>query len=69
MSDDDFLNGDIIIVPAVRDAVARGDELLPAKLVRDGKASDITLKLDKLTEEEKRIILSGCLINYYRDGE
>ena len=69
VSDDDFLNGDIIIVPAVRDAVARGDELLPAKLVRDGKASDITLKLDKLTEEEKRIILSGCLINYYRDGE
>ena len=69
VSDDDFLSGDIVIVVGVKDAVASGESILPAKLVRDGKASDITLKLDKLTDEEKRIILSGCLINYYRDGE
>ena len=27
----------------------------------------ITLKMDPLTDDEKDIILKGCLINYYRD--
>jgi len=28
--------------------------------------SEITCTLDALTEDERKILLSGCLINYYR---
>ena len=28
----------------------------------------ITLKMDELTDDERTIILKGCLINYYRDS-
>jgi len=40
-------------------------EEVSAKLIKDGKTSEITLKLPALTREERDIILAGCLINYY----
>ena len=68
ISDADFLAGDIVIVPDVRKGVEEGRSSFAAKLVREGKAEDITLKLDALTPDEKEIILSGSLINYYKRG-
>ncbi|MDE5618012.1 MAG: hydratase, partial [Clostridia bacterium] len=69
ISGDDFESGDIIIIPYVRQAVEQGKLEMPAKLVRGDKSKDIILKMDRLTDDEKRIILSGCLINYYRDNK
>ena len=34
----------------------------------DGSVPDITLHLGGLTEDEKTIILEGCLMNYYAAG-
>ena len=56
------------IPEAVRKGVEEGRSSFAAKLVREGKAEDITLKLDALTPDEKEIILSGSLINYYKRG-
>ena len=67
-SEEDFEAGDIVIVPGVRKGVERGDRTFAAKLVRGGVSRDITLKLDALTPDEKEIILSGSLINYYKRG-
>jgi hypothetical protein len=35
---------------------------------RGGEENEITLRIDPLTDSEKQIILDGCLINFYRDG-
>ena len=68
ISEEDFEAGDIVIVPGVRKGVERGDRTFAAKLVRGGVSRDVTLKLDALTPDEKEIILSGSLINYYKRG-
>lgn len=34
-------------------------------LLQDGKQVPIELKLENLTQEDREIILKGCLINYY----
>ena len=68
ISDADFAAGDIVIVPGVRKGVEEGSKEFAAKLVRNGESRDITLKLDALTPDEKEIILSGSLINYYKRG-
>ena len=40
-------------------------ETLNATLIQNGTEQAITLSLPNLTREERDIILSGCLINYY----
>ena len=65
-ADTEFEVGDIVVIPGVREAVERGDKRIAAKLVRGGKARDIVLGMDALTDTEKRIVLDGCLINYYK---
>ncbi len=58
--------GDMVFVPGVREAVEKGIETLPAKVIRqNGSVDDITLYIKGLTEDEKTIILEGCLMNYY----
>jgi len=53
-------------VPAVREKIAQGTEEFPAKVIRmDGSVEDITLYVKGLTDDEKEIILRGCLMNYY----
>ena len=58
--------GDCVFVPAIREAVAKGYSDIPATVIRaDGKTEPLTLHLSGLTEDEKEIILEGCLMNYY----
>ena len=41
-------------------------EEIPAKAIKkDGTVEDRTLYVKGLTEDEKTIILEGCLMNYY----
>ncbi len=57
--------GDKLYIPGIRAALERGDEAVTAQLVQNGQARDVPLKLEKLTAEDRDILLSGCLINYY----
>ena len=61
-----FKNKDYIFVPDVRKAVEDKLTKIPAYVVNEGM-KDITLTLGELTDDEREIILKGCLINYYRD--
>lgn len=63
----DFELNDIIIIKDIRSYIISGSSSIQAKLVRGEKIIDIELNIDPLTKEEKEIILSGCLINYYRE--
>jgi len=60
-----FKNGDYIFVPDVRKAVEDKTDVVKAYVVGDS-LKEITLKLGDLTDNEREIILKGCLINYYR---
>ena len=61
-----YNEGDYVFVPDIRAKVINGDEEFAAKVISaDGKVTDITLYVKGLTEDEKQIILEGCLINYY----
>lgn len=62
-----FRPGDFIFVENVPELVRNGGEVR-ARLIRANKSLDIVIRLDYLTEDEKEIILSGCLINFYRKG-
>ncbi len=61
-----FKNGDYLFVPNVRQAVIDKVSELEAYVVGDTMKA-FTLKLGELTDDEREIILKGCLINYYRD--
>ena len=61
-----FKNKDYIFVPDVRKAVEDKLTKIPAYVVNEGM-KEITFTLGELTDDEREIILKGCLINYYRD--
>ena len=60
-------NGDFILVPGIRSAVKEKKEVIPALFIHDGSVSALSLKLGDLTDDERRIILDGCLINFYNE--
>ncbi len=61
-----FANGDYLFVPEIRKAVAEKAETIRAYVVKDGELKAFEMKLGDLTDDERTIILKGCLINYYR---
>ena len=62
----DFENGDMIFVPHVREKLAAKESVFPAKVVtKDGKTCELTLRLGALTDDERSILLEGCLMNHY----
>ncbi|RHO29462.1 hydratase [Roseburia sp. AM16-25] len=61
-----FKNGDYLFVPAIRQAIIDKTEEIQAYVVKDGQMQPFTLQLGALTDDERDIILKGCLINYYR---
>ena len=61
-----FANGDYLFVPNVRKAIEDKLTDIEAYVVKDGGLKSFTLKMGDLTDDERTIILKGCLINYYR---
>lgn len=61
-----YTDGDYVFVPGIREAVKNGVEEIPAKVITKDGVNDITLYVKGLTDDEKEIILDGCLMNYYK---
>ena len=62
----DYQPGDCVFVPGIRAAIENGAEDIPAQVIcRDGSTHDLLLHVRGLTQDEKEIILDGCLMNYY----
>ncbi len=62
-----FENGDYIFIPQVAQGVKDKKSEFTAYVVRDGEMKEFTLKMGELTDNERQIILAGCLINYNRN--
>ncbi len=67
-SEPDFEVGDYILVLGVRDAVKNKKDVFEAYVIKEnGESKPLTLKVSNMTDDERQIILDGCLINYYRN--
>ena len=60
-----FKNGDYLFVPDVKKAVEEKEETITIYVVGEEKKA-FTVTLGDLTDDEREIILKGCLINYNR---
>lgn len=60
-----FKNGDYLYVPDIKKAVEEKKTEIKAYVVSEGM-KEFTLKMGELTDDERTIILKGCLINYYK---
>ena len=61
-----FANGDYLFVPDIKKAVEEKATDIPAYVVKAGELVPFTLQMGELTDDEREIILKGCLINYNR---
>ena len=61
-----FQNLDYLFIPGIRKAVEEKNDNITAYAVKDNALKEFCLKLGELTDEERQIILKGCLINYNR---
>lgn len=60
-----FANGDYIFIKDIKKAVEDKSEVIKAYVVGD-ELKEFDLRLGDLTEDEREIIVRGCLINYYK---
>ena len=61
-----FANGDYLFFPGIRRAVEEKAENITGYAVKADKLEPFTVSLGELTDDEREIILKGCLINYNR---
>ena len=61
-----FKNLDYLFFPGIRQAVMENADSIKAYVVSEEGLQEFEVKLGELTEEERQIILKGCLINYNR---
>ena len=57
--------GDRLYVPGIRKALGSMIETVSGTLIQPDGSREIALQLKNLSREERDVILSGCLINYY----
>ncbi len=61
-----FANGDYLFFPQIRKAVEEKDDVIRGYVVSDEGLKEFEVALGELTDDEREIILKGCLINYNR---
>ncbi len=61
-----FENGDYLYIKDIKEAVQNKVSEVKAYVVNED-IKEFTLSLGELTEDERKIILNGCLINYYKE--
>lgn len=63
-----FHKGDFIYIKGIKSVIENGDSRVKAVIVNENGTKEIELSLGAMTDEEKDIIVSGCLINYNNRG-
>ena len=64
---DAFGIGDYIYVPGIRKIMDGDLSDIKAYVIKDGKAEQIDLYIQDMTENEREIVKAGCLINFNRN--
>jgi aconitate hydratase len=63
-----FEKGDYLFIPNIRKIIEEERQALTACVV-GSRVQEITLTMEPLTEDERKILISGSLINYYRQSD
>jgi len=61
-----FKNLDYIFLPDIKKTIEEKKDVIEAYVVKDGGLKKFEMGIGELTDEERMIILKGCLINYNR---
>ena len=61
-----FKNGDYLFFPGIRKAVEEKADVIKGYTVEGDSLKEFGVTLGELTDDEREIILKGCLINYNR---
>ena len=61
-----FANGDYLFFPEIRKAVEEKNDVIRGFVVGENGLKEFEVALGELTDDEREIILKGCLINYNR---
>ena len=61
-----FKNGDYLFFPGIRKAVEEKVDVIKGYTVEGDSLKEFEVTLGELTDDEREIILKGCLINYNR---
>ena len=61
-----FKNGDYLFFPGIRKAVEEKADVIKGYTVEGNALKEFDVTLGELTDDEREIILKGCLINYNR---
>ena len=61
-----FVNGDYLFFPEIRQAVENKADVIKGYVVGQEGLKEFEVTLGELTDDEREIILKGCLINYNR---
>jgi len=62
-----YSDGDYVYVPGIKSAIENAVEKVTGYVITKEKTTPIELTVSGLTEDERQIILDGCLMNYYRE--
>ena len=62
-----FHNLDFIFIPGIRTAIINKATKVKAYVVRD-TLEEFELQIKEMTDDERQIILDGCLINFYKES-
>ena len=63
-----FANGDYVFIPEVKKMISEKLPSVKAYAVKaDGTVNEFELSVGELTDDERKIILAGCLINFYKN--
>ena len=61
-----FALEDFLFIPGIRTAIREKKSSVQAYIVKDS-LQEFELKIGPMTDDERKIILAGCLINYYKE--
>ncbi len=61
--------GDFLLVKGILSALKDGLESVSGTIISDSCEREIELKLGSLTDEEREIIIAGCLMNHYAQSK
>ena len=62
----DYVPGDFVFIPGLREAIVSGKEEIDAQVITKDGVKPIHLFFQNLTTDERTILEKGCLMNYYK---
>lgn len=63
-----FENGDFIFIPNIAEAIKNKESKIKAYVVKE-ELKEFDLEMSELTDDERKIISAGCLINFYKENK